>query len=320
MSLEHTQLNELHWLMEMLHNIDVGLVVLDRDYNIQIWNGFMESHSGLLPGNVKDQCLFDLFDEVPQGWFTRKAESVFLLKNKAFTIWEQRPYLFRFDNYRPITGTADFMYQNVTFIPLKSSTGEVTHLCLIIYDVTDTAVNKLQVEKANQELCVLSQTDGLTRLFNRVSWENQLSTEFKRWQRTKKSSSLVMLDIDHFKSVNDQYGHVVGDEVIRHLAALIKHHSRETDTAGRYGGEEFAIILTETDVDNSLVFAERLRKAVESSVVRHNDIELKYTISIGIAEISDTIKAYEQWIEFADTALYLSKDNGRNQATLFKLD
>ena len=93
------QLNELHWLMEMLHTIDVGLVVLDRDYSIQIWNGFMENHSGLLPREVKGQVLFDLFDEIPEDWFRRKAESVFLLKNKAFTIWEQRPYVFKFNNY-----------------------------------------------------------------------------------------------------------------------------------------------------------------------------------------------------------------------------
>ena len=151
MSLESSQLNELHWLMEMLHNIDVGLVVLDRDYKIQIFNGFMENHSGLIPREVKGNVLFDLFDEIPKEWFIRKADSVFLLKNKAFTIWEQRPYLFKFDSYRPVTGSADFMYQNTTFLPLLSTTGEVSHLCLIVYDVTDTAMYKRSLEQANIE-------------------------------------------------------------------------------------------------------------------------------------------------------------------------
>ena len=86
----------------------------------------MEHHSGLLPRQVKNKNLFALFDELDEQWFTRKAEAVFLLKNKAFTIWEQRPYLFKFQNYRPITGSADFMYQNTTFIPLLSASGEVT--------------------------------------------------------------------------------------------------------------------------------------------------------------------------------------------------
>ncbi len=317
MSLETSQLNELHWLMEMLHNIDVGLVVLDREYNIQIWNGFMENHSGLLPREVKDKNLFSLFDEIPEDWFRRKAESVFLLKNKAFTIWEQRAYLFKFQNYRPITGTADHMYQNSTFIPLMAANGEVSHLCLIIYDVTDNATHKLELEKANQELALLSQTDGLTKLFNRMHWERCLRAEFKRWTRSKNPSCLVMIDIDHFKKINDEYGHVVGDETIRHISALIREQVRETDVSGRYGGEEFAILLSDTTLDNAYVFAERLRQTVEASVVKYNDIDLKYTISVGISEINEAISTYEAWIECADAALYQSKEGGRNRVTMF---
>ncbi len=147
MSINAQELHELHWMMEMLHTIDVGLVVLDRDFKIQIWNGFMENHSGYKPAEVKDKLLFSLFDEIDEEWFKNKAESVALLKNKAFTIWEQRQYLFKFDNYRPITGTAENMYQNTTFIPLLSVTGEVSHLCILIYDVTDNAMNKQMLEK-----------------------------------------------------------------------------------------------------------------------------------------------------------------------------
>jgi len=316
MSLETEQLNELHWLMEMLHTIDVGLVVLDRQYNVQIWNGFMENHSGLLPREVKDKELFSLFDEIPKEWFKRKAESVFLLKNKAFTIWEQRPYLFKFQNYRPITGSAEHMYQNTTFIPLMSATGLVTHLCLLIYDVTDNAINKQELEKVNAELGVLSQTDGLTKLFNRSHWESCLAAEFKRWSRSQSGSSLVILDIDHFKNVNDTYGHTVGDEVIRHLSQLIKEHARETDTSGRYGGEEFVILLADTPLENAEIFAERLRKKVAGSIVTHNGIDLSYTISLGIAEVDSSIKTYEKWIENADTALYRSKEGGRNKVSV----
>jgi diguanylate cyclase (GGDEF)-like protein len=302
--------------MEMLHTIDVGLVVLDRQYSIQIWNGFMENHSGLLPREVKGKRLFDLFDEIPEQWFKRKAESVFLLKNKAFTIWEQRSYLFKFQNYRPITGSADFMYQNTTFIPLISATGEVTHLCLIVYDVTDNAVHKQDLEQANSELAVLSQTDGLTNLFNRMHWEQCLKAEYKRWTRSNHASCLVMLDIDHFKQVNDNYGHMVGDEVIRHLSGLIQKHIRETDVSGRYGGEEFAILLADTTIENAHVFAERLRFEVEQATVKYNDIELQYTISMGLAEVDTSVKNYETWIEYADSALYDSKESGRNKISL----
>ncbi|SEK36996.1 diguanylate cyclase [Colwellia chukchiensis] len=318
MSGQSEQLNEIHWLMEMLHTIDVGLVVLDRDYTIQIWNGFMENHSGLLPREVKDKKLFDLFAEIPKDWFLRKAESVFLLKNKAFTIWEQRPYVFKFNNYRPITGTADFMYQNTTFIPLMSSTGQVSHLCLLVYDVTDNAIHKMELEKANADLAILSQTDGLTQLFNRSHWQQCLEAEFKRFTRSQNISSLVMLDIDHFKAVNDNYGHLVGDDVIRHLAKALREQVRETDICGRYGGEEFAILLADTGANDALVFAERLRKTIADALVIYNDIEIKYTISIGIAEIKPELGSAAQWLENADTALYQSKANGRNQVTIFQ--
>ncbi len=317
MSLENSQLNELHWLMEMIHNIDVGLVVLDKEFNIEIFNGFMENHSGLLPKEVKGKLIFDLFEEIPRDWFTRKAESVFLLKNKAFTIWEQRPYLFKFDSYRPVTGSSEFMYQNTTFIPLASSSGKVSHLCLLVYDVTDNAVHKQSLKKANEELAILSKTDGLTQLFNRTHWEQCLLTEHKRWSRSRHPSSLVMLDIDHFKLVNDTYGHMVGDEVIKHLSVLIKTHARETDICGRYGGEEFAILLADTQLNNAYVFAERLRKAVNDSVVVLGELKLKYTISLGVSEVGDNTHNHETWIENADLSLYSSKETGRNKTTLY---
>ncbi|WP_448213315.1 diguanylate cyclase [Colwellia sp. MEBiC06753] len=319
MSFETSQINELHWLMEMLHNIDVGLVVLDREYNIQIWNGFMENHSGLLPREAKGQNLFSLFDEIPEQWFRRKAESVFLLKNKAFTIWEQRPYLFKFQNYRPITGSADYMYQNSTFIPLLAANGTVSHLCLIIYDVTDTAIHKKDLQQVNQELALLNQTDGLTQLYNRTHWESCLLTQYKRWLRSQHDSCLVMLDIDHFKRINDGYGHMVGDQVIRHIAFMIKEHVRETDIAGRYGGEEFSIWLADTTLANAKVFAERLRKSVEQTVVKYNDIDISYTISIGICQISPNIQSFEAWIECADAALYQAKEAGRNCIKLYPI-
>ena len=205
------------------------------------------------------------------------------------------------------------MYQNTTFIPLMSSTGEVSHLCLLVYDVTDNAVNKMSLEKVNEELAILSQTDGLTKLFNREHWENCLQAEYKRWTRSQHSSSLVMLDIDHFKKVNDTYGHVVGDEVIRKLSNLIRDHARETDVSGRYGGEEFVILLADTPLKSAYVFAERLRREVEASITKYNDIDLKYTVSIGLAEIEPDIKSYEAWIECADAALYKAKESGRNK-------
>ncbi len=142
MSNNDNDMTEFHWFMDILQTIDAGLVVLDRDYNIKLWNGFMENHSGIRPDQAKGNNLFELFNEIDKEWFKKKAESVFLLNTRAFTISEQRPYLFKFKNNHPITGRAEFMYQNSTMIPLNNIEGTTDHICLIIYDVTTAAMHK----------------------------------------------------------------------------------------------------------------------------------------------------------------------------------
>lgn len=306
------ELNEIHWMMDMFNTIDVGLVVLDRKYNICVWNGFMEAHSGLLPSAVKGKDVFDAFPGIDETWFRSKAESVFVLKTRSFTIWEQHPYIFKFKNYRPITGKADYMYQNGTLIPLTNTTGEVSHLCVIIYDVTDEAVNKLELEQANAKLEELSRVDRLTNLYNRGFWEESFSKEFKRQQRSQAKSSLLMFDIDHFKKINDLFGHQGGDAALCFVSQTLKKVLRESDVAGRYGGEEFAVTLVDTDLDGAKVFAERLRKTIEDAVIHYEESEITLTISVGIAQFDGKYTKYEQWIEDADKALYRSKEAGRN--------
>ncbi|WP_199608935.1 sensor domain-containing diguanylate cyclase [Flocculibacter collagenilyticus] len=313
------EVSEIHWLMEMFQTVDVGLVVIDQEYKIQVWNGFMENHSGLRPSQVREDDIFELFTELDEEWFRHKSEPVFKLKNRAFTIWEQRPYIFKFKNYRPITGSAEYMYQNATFIPLSDVTGVVQHICIIIYDVTDVAVNKLELEKANTLLGEQSRTDRLTNLNNRGHWEECLKREFKRLRRRgSKGSSLLMFDIDHFKKVNDGYGHSAGDAAIIHCANVLRANLRETDVAGRYGGEEYAVILTDTNAEDAKIFAERIRKAIEESVVKYEENEIRFTISLGIAEYSDSLANHTKWIEASDEALYQSKEGGRNQVSVYQ--
>lgn len=311
-------IREMHWFMALLQAIDVGLVVIDRDYKVQVWNSFMENHSNKRPEQVIGRKLFDLFGDIPQDWFRAKAESVFQLNARAFSHWEQRPYLFRFKNYRPITGVAEVMYQNITFVPLVSLDGQVGHLGLIVYDVTDTAVGKLELEKANEQLAVLSRTDRLTGLNNRGCLEECLQKEFERAKRTFQSCSLLMFDVDHFKNVNDTFGHQAGDAVLVESARMLKEVIRTTDIPGRYGGEEFCVILVDTNAKEAVLVAERLRKRMEAMVVEHEGKRITFTISLGIAELSETMDDYKHWIECADQALYQAKELGRNQTRVFK--
>jgi diguanylate cyclase (GGDEF)-like protein len=313
-------IHDLHWLMDMLQSIDVGLVVLDQTYNVQVWNNFMENHSGLSSAQSLGKNLFDLFPDISKEWFERKVRSVFMLKSQSFSNWEQRPYLFRFKNYRPITGSTEHMYQDVTFIPLVSTSGEVTQIGLMVYDVTNAAINKRELEKANRELERLSRTDGLTKLNNRAYWEDCLKNEFSRCKRTGRDTSVLMFDIDHFKKVNDTYGHQAGDEVIRVVSKILMDTIRTTDIAGRYGGEEFGLLLIETNSKNSMIVAERLRKKIEQTTVIHEGVEIKFTISLGIAEFDPEQGNHSQWLERADKALYVSKETGRNSSTIFNVD
>ncbi len=318
MSTSDIEVREFHWLMDLLQTIDVGLIVIDQEYRVRLWNSFMQNHSGQTATAVMGADLFRVFPEIEEDWFRRKADQVFLLESPAFTNWEQRPYLFRFKNYRPITGTAGFMYQNVSLIPLVSADGAIRHVGVILYDVTDIAVNRNDLEVVNARLEALSRTDGLTGLFNRSYWEERLSEEFRRLQRTRSDKcSLIMLDIDHFKTINDRYGHQAGDRVIRDTAEVLRNSVRNTDLVGRYGGEEFGLVLTDTASDGALVLAERLRDKVQAMTVQFDGQEIRCTISLGIAQFSAAKEGHGQWIEHADQALYEAKNAGRNRSVIY---
>jgi diguanylate cyclase (GGDEF)-like protein len=186
----------------------------------------------------------------------------------------------------------------------------------MVYDATETALDEQALQRANRELEKIGRTDGLTGLYNRSAWEELLSSEYKRCERSGGKAVLVMFDIDHFKRVNDGYGHQAGDEVIRAVAELMREVKREPDIAGRYGGEEFGVILADTDMAGALHFAERLRRAVESHTVQYGREAIRFTISLGLAEIRYTPGGYTAWLEQSDKALYRSKEEGRNRVSV----
>lgn len=310
-------LNEFHWLLAIVQSIDVGVVVLDREYRVQVWNTFMENRSGRPPAEAHGQSFFSLFPEVEQTWFRQKVENVVTLGTPGFTIWEQRPYLVRFKSYQPITGQEAFMYQNTTLLPLQGTQGAIDHICLILYDVTNVAVNKQQLQTANQQLQQLSRTDRLTGLSNRGFWEECLKHEYARHRRQHSAAALVMFDIDHFKKVNDTYGHPAGDKVIQAVAEVVRAQVRDSDYAGRYGGEEFVVLLPDSDSAGAGLLAERLRQCIEALVVTHEGQSIPFTISLGVADLSQPTEQYEQLLERADQALYASKRGGRNRVSYY---
>jgi diguanylate cyclase len=173
-----------------------------------------------------------------------------------------------------------------------------------------------RLREQNQLLSEESRTDSLSGLLNRRHWEDAVSAEFRRCLRSERRASLLMLDIDHFKSINDRYGHPVGDEVIRNVAAILRGSLREEDVPGRYGGEEFGILLPDTSAAGAEVIAERIRKRIEGAALAKSG--LRATVSIGIAEIAPQDVEYTVGISHADRALYAAKERGRNRSVRFQ--
>ncbi|NUP98422.1 MAG: sensor domain-containing diguanylate cyclase, partial [Armatimonadetes bacterium] len=160
----------------------------------------------------------------------------------------------------------------------------------------------------------LAVTDPLTRLFRRNYFEEQLEAELGRCRRYGRPLSLMMLDIDHFKSINDTYGHPGGDQVLQGLAGVLRRYGRKDDLIARYGGEEFVAYLVETDQEGAALAGERIRSAVEQQDFVLNDgRRLRVTISVGTASFPNDGPDAAALMQRADLALYAAKHGGRNQ-------
>ena len=179
--------------------------------------------------------------------------------------------------------------------------------------------NLLTREYANEGLIRFAFTDYLTGLKTRGYFEQQLELEIKRSERKQQKFALLMIDIDHFKQLNDRYGHHVGDQVLRDVSAILMKDMREVDTVARYGGEEFVIVLPETSSAGARYVAERLRKSVEQAKFFAGSATAveRLSISIGIAIFDTDAQFKRDLIEFADAALYEAKGSGRNQIVLY---
>jgi diguanylate cyclase (GGDEF)-like protein len=158
----------------------------------------------------------------------------------------------------------------------------------------------------------LAMKDALTGIYNRRHFDGRLDNEWKRFRRYNRPLSLLLLDIDHFKSVNDRYGHDVGDQVIKAVARCCGVQTRDSDVVARIGGEEFAILLPETELADARIAAERLRRAVANEPIASSAGPITITISIGAALATPRLDDAAELMKQADDALYAAKRGGRN--------
>jgi len=304
------------FLALLVDRINVGIVTVDAEGTVMQWNRFLHAHTRLPPEQVVGQNLFDKFPELPRAWLERKLRRVFLLKNFAFTSWRQRPYLFRFDNHRPLTGGTEPMRQDCAFIPLAHD-GEVKAVSIVIADATDTYESQTRLDEALAALAAQSERDALTGVYNRRKLEQVLDAEIRRARRYGQNLSAVMFDIDHFKRVNDTHGHLVGDEAIKHVASTSLAILRVTDFVARYGGEEFVALLPGEQIGGAAKAAERLRAAAAKPFMALSEVPLSITISAGVTTFRPDTTDGKAFLGEADKALYASKAAGRNRVTVF---
>jgi two-component system cell cycle response regulator len=171
-----------------------------------------------------------------------------------------------------------------------------------------------KLREANELLLKISYTDHLTGLYNRRHLMEILDKEFMRAKRNGNSFSLVILDADHFKRINDKYGHQAGDNVLAVIASVFRKELRCYDTAARYGGEEFIALIPDSHADEAARVAERIRKAIESTTFAGDKADLRVTVSLGVAQYPAAgVDSIETLIREADKALYRAKVNGRNR-------
>lgn len=224
-----------------------------------------------------------------------------------------------FMTVNPIIQSVDLLHRGAA----RLAAGELSHRVQILRDDEfgrlGQSFNAMadNIEAAHNDLRQLSTTDNLTGLYNQRSSSRRLQEELERSRRYKHEFSVLVLDLDHFKSVNDRYGHPVGDKVLQSAAEVMRQALRPSDHAARTGGEEFTVILPETDTKEAAMAAERIRSGIASTSTPLADgTSLRVTVSIGMATFPKHAESAEALVRVADEALYSAKREGRNRAVV----
>jgi diguanylate cyclase (GGDEF)-like protein/PAS domain S-box-containing protein len=198
------------------------------------------------------------------------------------------------------------LWMDINIVPIFNDRGELAYFAAIERDLTEHKMLQSRLE-------ILASTDALTGLPNRQAIMGKANNEFSRAKRYSRPLSVVMIDVDHFKLINDQHGHAAGDHVLTNVGHILGDSLRDSDVLARIGGEEFVLLLPDTPQANAEFVAERMRAQLANSTIRFEDIELKITASFGVAAISDIDENLEQLLSRADHAMYDAKHSGRNK-------
>lgn len=309
----------------------MGALVLDSDFRIQHWNKCLETWTGLPMSQVQGQDIRELYPALAAPLYSGRLEALF--KGGAPVIFSYHLHQYIIPAKLP---DGSYRRQQCTASAMELPGAATPLIILTLQDVTevhtrlretaqlrDQALAELELRKQTETLLLeneeklrrLATTDELTGVANRRMLMETMATEEVRARRYRKPLSFLMIDADHFKRINDNHGHDVGDTALTMLARTLKKQLREVDLAGRLGGEEFGILLPETGLEEALVVAERIRKNVEQLLIPAHGRKVPLTVSIGAATLRLDCKneCAEEVMRRADEALYKAKSQGRNR-------
>lgn len=264
-----------------------GLMLINRHYQIVSYNPASAAYLGWFDITMDHKNLNVLLVDHKE-----LLDSIYLAKEKIFCLTVNKEERF-----------LSVYLKNVL------NRKEVIGYLITLIDVTEK-------EKLKQKLISMAGTDELSGLNNRRKFRENAQAVFNRAVRYHEHIGILMLDIDYFKKINDAYGHQTGDEVIREFSRMLQSIFRDSDIIGRMGGEEFAVIILNADVESALHKAESFRKLVEAHVMSFGDTQVKITVSIGVSIFKETTFNLDALLDQADRALYLAKNSGRNQSQI----
>ena len=298
------------WYTALLNKqLNYGVVDLDEHGLVLTWNAEMEKLTGFSESQILGKSCEALY--LGESKFSKRLPDL---------LYEANQSGWTLQNDWCVTAGGQKFWSSYMIAACQSSLSDGRGIAekknknlakkaaffLLLRDINDHADTLSQIIHANS-------SDHLTGLLNRRAFFDLAEIEIRRWSRTPRPLCLLAIDADFFKKVNDQFGHGVGDNVLKLMAEAFTACVRDTDVAARIGGEEFTVLLPHTELKDAYSLAERIRVAVESIVMMIGDHPLNLTVSIGIAEMSSSIKDVENLMQLADGALYRAKNLGRNR-------
>ncbi len=285
-----------YFLQNIIDSLPLPIYFQSPEKRLKLVNNAFEFMAGATKDELLDSSLTSIFPDDADGVILNMDNA--LLRGKADTMLQQETSL------RYPDGSLRQVIFNKAFI--RDSSGRLSGQVGAVMDITDR-------KRMEEELREMATTDGLTKLTNWRHFMELARRELDRARRYQVPVSLLMLDVDRFKSVNDRFGHDAGDKALTALADIGRESLRDVDVFARIGGEEFSVLLPETDLNGAMEAAERLRLAVEQTAISTDQAKLYLTISVGVAQADMQKPDLDTLMKQADTSLYKAKENGRNR-------